>query len=1716
MIPGPYEQVRDLTLHNKKFAPGTKVGLNDQQELVEVVAGYKDWVVTNQDPVRLRNLLGSLVQSAHTVNQHLNLSDRSASTLEAELMGELDFSVLTDQVTEFLKSPACQIIRTREQLNKALQASVQAKKPEKDLQDHLKREMHEGFSRFCSLMDTTDLSLLVGFYKAALLEWFEEFSHQCSSQGDLDDVYQTTQNSFDVFSKDLITEALGQTHKPVKTPPESPPPPSSQPDEDFGEFVSYTTTAYNSPLETSSDEDSSDLSTPQPDEWTPPPATGADNHAVKDIWNYYGEDAQSLREMDGWLQTAKPNDLANLLTKIRQDTHLGNKFLELRDYELRSQLAKCPDTVARELTEMKLTLDDHLQRASERQNKQKAPLYRMMLSVAQEQSADITTRLPQNDPDMLGLSLYLKYPEVIGKCKSAFAHQLILLIQLSPEKEEQYIEVARQQYLPRQGGLMIFNSPLFSKTGRDTLLLSDFTQEEHIILEFIKHYPQAALDITPALFENALSHPDLLEFWPRFIAENAIRLNTEKWQQLFAGNPPIFHELIARQLSATPPLTCRFPTAFAPQVENYLKDNPDILCKVLELPRKVESGGYRTLKVIAQSISIEDKIELSNKTSNPVLSLHLVELLEDAVKKQATVPLSSRLIHFISLHWDKLSQEAQFGIFETFSKPNPNLTQEDSKQIKTILMHKPSFLASACFSMDFGQLICQPWIVLPVSVNASAYEQFQGMVLEVLDQMPAPHPPEDMQQSLQERLNLTHWFRKHRHHLYGNTYVDNRHPSIPKLVSTSPAKQLEELILFRAQQAVRGPRKTEALGTLLGCAYSDSQLLEIYQNSAFPKETLSINDKVFLAQHRGPTVAQCMAESFGEHPDDAIVEIGRAHAGVIPEKQWRRLNLKAQLRLAEKDPAIAAALHQDPKLPLPARAWLHAHQEPADLSLMDEWQAVCANDPLSPRELEEWQLTLEQLATSEPGRKRLVSDDFPWPASDPVTLKGRIYLKVMEHDAHYCQTNTVEAVLAVKKQKLKLMPRLADVLAMHYPAIKNDGLLHTEVLTRSKYMVTKLIARSEPAALDFWTQCSDEEALKKVASKSLAVSLEILESLQASRPQENYILPLPTRLKLIKNSPHPEIKRRLSFMELHNLLANRDITQELTTELEQRVADTPLLKLIQQEEELFQALKDMVETGQGSPKGLLDEMEDCSEESLRLFLTPLEKRQKAEERSLGFRTLLVLTNQPASIAKSQYDKLLSGAIKYEAIARKILEDPDQGMEDIRRSLGQQKLIKLIDPHTELCLEVMKTGKPFLIDDATRLHWAKWHYLIAQKMLTDPAAYLQDPTSLTNPDIVKMASRSADSCKLLLRSRQCRTLRTQLQPAEWVTIATTQPELVNLLKENVQLPQTLGLDDQHLLQIGKKSSKWLSFMLTKADYEPLFKSLSPDDLKSLAKSDAENSGLILLKGFTQGTITDQDFLAMAEEGRQFKASVLKHAPEQVAKTVNETLAKKPLQTGDLPSEERFTHYVGNLAPFSQGKDFGASEIDHGCCAGFAIDFCLFCNDPVNQPVDYLIHRDRWKADRKTSDYMRKIRHYQRNQDTYSDKNNPTLINIDGSKVASHDPQASIVLTNGKRRLDVKALMTEIRQHKRLYMASASHAVALTLQENPILGDTLYLFDANHGLYRFSNFTGDDDQLDDVEALINDWLMKTGKGKLDVRIHHLQPDAYTTPGLSSPTS
>ncbi|WP_257281258.1 MULTISPECIES: hypothetical protein [unclassified Endozoicomonas] len=544
MTPGLYEQVRDLTLDQKKFSPGTKVGLNSEYELVEVVTSYKDWIVTHPAPVRLRNLLGSLIQSAHNVNQHLNLSDRCASTLEAKVAGELHFSILTGQVAEFLKTPACQIIRTREQLNKALQASVRAKKPEKNLQDKLKKAMHESFSRFYDFMDTSDLNQLVGFYRAALLEWLDEFRHQCACQGDLNNVYQATRNSVDVFTRNLITEI-------------------------------------------------------------PPSNAGAVDYGAEAVWHGWGENAESLREMDGWLQAAQAEDLEKLLTKIRQDKDLGERFLKVREPELRSRLAKRPDAVARNLLGMKLSLDDHLLCTLKRQRKKQDPLYQILVSVAMQQSAEIIPRLPQNDPDMLGLSLYLKYPKVLARCKSTLVHQLIFLIQLSPEMEEQHIAVAAQHYLRHHEGLMMVQSPIFYKAARDTLLLSDFTLTESITLAFIKQYPKAALDIEPALFKQLLTHPELVDFWPVFITENATRLSVENWQQLFSGNLPGFHKLITRQISATPPLVCRFPNAFTAQLKSFLKNNPDVLSKVLKLPRQVENAGYRTLIAIAKSLSFE-------------------------------------------------------------------------------------------------------------------------------------------------------------------------------------------------------------------------------------------------------------------------------------------------------------------------------------------------------------------------------------------------------------------------------------------------------------------------------------------------------------------------------------------------------------------------------------------------------------------------------------------------------------------------------------------------------------------------------------------------------------------------------------------------------------------------------------------------------------------------------------------------------------------------------------------------------------------------------------------------------------------------------------------------------------------------------------------------------------------------------------------------------
>lgn len=105
MIPSLHEQVQDLTPDHKKCAPNTEIGLHDPYQLLTVIATYKDWIVTRPDPAHLSNLLGSMTQSAHDVNRHLNLSDRAVSTFEATIAGERDLFVLTQQVAEFLKTP---------------------------------------------------------------------------------------------------------------------------------------------------------------------------------------------------------------------------------------------------------------------------------------------------------------------------------------------------------------------------------------------------------------------------------------------------------------------------------------------------------------------------------------------------------------------------------------------------------------------------------------------------------------------------------------------------------------------------------------------------------------------------------------------------------------------------------------------------------------------------------------------------------------------------------------------------------------------------------------------------------------------------------------------------------------------------------------------------------------------------------------------------------------------------------------------------------------------------------------------------------------------------------------------------------------------------------------------------------------------------------------------------------------------------------------------------------------------------------------------------------------------------------------------------------------------------------------------------------------------------------------------------------------------------
>ena len=221
------------------------------------------------------------------------------------------------------------------------------------------------------------------------------------------------------------------------------------------------------------------------------------------------------------------------------------------------------------------------------------------------------------------------------------------------------------------------------------------------------------------------------------------------------------------------------------------------------------------------------------------------------------------------------------------------------------------------------------------------------------------------------------------------------------------------------------------------CAFSDEMLLEFI--GAVKVSNLSVQDRVFIATHRGPEVAKEIVRSFHGNPDgEALVAIARVHPGIIPAPIWGTLPQTIQMQLAECDPAVSRALlSRSP--PLPQRAWLHAHCTPPTLELLDEWKTLCSDSDLDQDMKQQWLPALEQLAATDEGARTMADPDFPWPEGDK-SFKGQVMMKVIEQNPLLFRADMITDLKAIRTKKLVAYKELGSILARHYSELRSEEL----------------------------------------------------------------------------------------------------------------------------------------------------------------------------------------------------------------------------------------------------------------------------------------------------------------------------------------------------------------------------------------------------------------------------------------------------------------------------------------------------------------------------------------------------------------------------------------------------------------------------------------------------------------------------------------------------
>lgn len=1089
------------------------------------------------------------------------------------------------------------------------------------------------------------------------------------------------------------------------------------------------------------------------------------------------------------------------------------------------------------------------------------------------------------------------------------------------------------------------------------------------------------------------------------------------------------------------------------------------------------------------------------------------------VAARKKIPLSIDLMEFACKNWKSLPSDVQQRFFSLLENPVPPLTSVQQKRIVELFKSHPEVLQQVTWEINFQELINDPYRILPPDPKCPVKEMVQGLALMAVDEQDVPKCSASYQDTPSERLNLIIWFRKHRFHIYREMGGSSGSPGVYQ--KTAPNEQLSELIQYRINNIKASDHKPELMTSLLCCVYSDADLLGLVDRERKLSD-LPRKHKVILATRRGPEVARRVLDEKGYLTIGQLAEIIQAHPDILSEKDWRVMPTIGQLRMAEISPAVMKAMKQEVLSP-PREAWLVTREHGDPEPLLERWGEVCKSSELDKASRSKWLHALEQLEVYPEVSRKVMSNEIPIPHGDEQ-FKAQLVLAAVCHNPELYLKQGIDALKLACKEQFPAVNNLNRVLAQKYVELKQGGVFGPEEFAELPEKIQNyLISHNEQAALDHWQTCKDKPALEYIAKRSLRVSLAMLEASRASGKDKSS-LPREQLSTILAHIPHPEIKRRLALMELHTV-NGATLEFQLRQKLEVAIRRQPEVAALRDDPALFQNLIRVVRGGQISLEGLSEQLESGNYKGLQELMGDSAMLAKME-RSLGVRSLMLNVRDAGKSAYASHDQLVHGAMKYEAVAKELMLSQKPESVEFRRRLSKEEWVAVLGRHEALCKYATDRAKVLGINDDTLIDLGVRYPALGVRILENPASVLSDSQQLSGQQIVGMMARSGDLCRRVLIEPAYTWARKKLAPEDIMELAKKQTEVGRVIARYPDIALKLKLSPIDVFNMARSSSELTDHIMQMKDSRPFKNSdrpylgyTMPVYIEGLAKARTAQAGKLMARALELKIVDVPRCVEIIKRNPEIPRWALYDIPEpekgEIRKGLPEYEPSAYQRADHVPESEVARSYPGNCIPFNQVHDIGLSEIGKGCCAGFAIDFCLFCARADVRPEDYILKRDQWQANKETSDYMRKVRFYQQQQRRFADKQNLKTITVNGQAVSPSDPNASVIHRDGAFRLDVNALVADTRKHRGVYVQSTDHAIALTFRPGPDgKGDSLHLFDANHGLYRFDNFVGSKEQLEDLETLLGNWLLRTGKGSLKVSFAKLQEHTYKTPGISSP--